>query len=77
MFGEPAESPIWAVGELPRQVRLPFTTLVATSVASGSAKVLLVTEALPSTWLRKIPNQHDWSPEMDRPPLMVLFSKSV
>ena len=56
---------------------LPAMRLLPTSMASGSAKMLLTIVVLPPIWLRSEPSQHDRRLAMVRLPPIELSSKSV
>ena len=68
MLGAAPPSPNCTVAtppaELPKQAMLPLIKLLPTSIASGSAMVLLTIEVLPPTWTLSVPSQHDCRPLM-------------
>src|ERR1700722_16182372 len=81
MLGAAPPSPNCTVAtppaELPKQAMLPLIKLLPTSIASGSAMVLLTMEVLPPTWTLSVPSQHDCRPLMVRFPPTVVSSKSL
>src|SRR5580704_3984198 len=81
MLGAPPPSPNCTVetppAELPKQFMFPLIKLLPTSMASGSAMVLLTMLVLLPTWTLSVPSQHDCSPLMARFPPTVASSKSL